>query len=263
MHIIRGLHAGGVNPINNNNDSNDDNNNNRDSIDNNHNNNDSNNNNENKNGSNLVLEDKKEGGDSKSGGLSTSTPYKGIFGSGTRYTGSSFLGGFSEMVLSSQQSSMSIFDEQHSPNEEVENEKNETDNAEEVPFGSANHTLMKEQEVFTGEENNTTQHSVQAKLYWMDGQIWKERGVGILKLNYPINYEKSPRLVMRTDNVLKVILNIALFHGMHVERVQEKFVRLFAFEGDLLIHLAIKLPNPNAADDLYQAVVNAITPARN
>lgn len=50
---------------------------------------------------------------------------------------------------------------------------------------------------------------------------------------------------MRTDGVYRVILNVALFHGMHVEKSQEKFVRLFAFEGkgDSLVHLAIKVCN--------------------
>ncbi|RHZ74828.1 hypothetical protein Glove_219g9 [Diversispora epigaea] len=52
-----------------------------------------------------------------------------------------------------------------------------------------------------------------------------------------------------------VILNVALFNGMHVER-QEKFVRIFAFEGDFLVHLAIKLSNSNAADDLYKAIMD-------
>ncbi|RHZ76733.1 hypothetical protein Glove_194g188 [Diversispora epigaea] len=94
--------------------------------------------------------------------------------------------------------------------------------------------------VIIREENEITQHSVQAK-----------------------NEEKSPRLVMRADNVLKVILNVALFHGMHVERSQEKFIRLFAFEGngDSLVHPAIKLSNSNEADNLYQAIKDAILPA--
>ncbi|RHZ56617.1 hypothetical protein Glove_399g27 [Diversispora epigaea] len=65
---------------------------------------------------------------------------------------------------------------------------------------------------------------------------------------------------MHADNVFKVILNVALFHGIHVQLSQEKFVRIFAFEGDLLVHLTIKLPNSNAADDLYNAIMNAITP---
>jgi len=46
----------------------------------------------------------------------------------------------------------------------------------------------------TGEEDEITQHSVRAKLYCLDNQAWKERGVGTLKLNYSRKYGKSPRL---------------------------------------------------------------------
>ncbi|RHZ88162.1 hypothetical protein Glove_26g128 [Diversispora epigaea] len=202
----------------------------------------------------------------KSGGLSTSPPNQGVFGSGSKYTRNSLMGSFAS-TLSSQRSNISIFDEQPSQNnEENDNDKDkESEAEEEVPFGTGTRTLLQELEVLTGEENEITQHSVRAKLYCMDGQTWKERGVGILRLNYPRNYEKSPRLVMRADGVLRVILNVALFHGMHVERSQEKFVRLFAFEGkgDLLVHLAIKLSNSNAADDLYDAIMDAIPPAQN
>ncbi|RHZ75141.1 hypothetical protein Glove_217g243 [Diversispora epigaea] len=64
---------------------------------------------------------------------------------------------------------------------------------------------------------------------------------------------------MRADNVLRVILNVTLFRGMNVERSQEKFVRLFAFEGNgaSLVHLAIKLSNSNEADNLYEAIKDA------
>ncbi|RHZ73632.1 hypothetical protein Glove_230g16 [Diversispora epigaea] len=186
---------------------------------------------------------------------------QGVFGSGTKYSGSSFMGGFASMALSSQKSNMSIFDEQPSQNDD-EN-KNEIGMEKEVPLGTETQTLFHELEVSTGEENESTRHSIRAKLYCLDGQTWKERGVGILKINYPKNNEKSPRLVMRADNVLRVILNVSLFHGMHIERSQEKFVRLFAFEGDILVHLAVKLPNSNAADDLYKAIMDAISPAQN
>ncbi|CAG8783107.1 2412_t:CDS:2, partial [Acaulospora morrowiae] len=57
---------------------------------------------------------------------------------------------------------------------------------------------------------------------------------------------------MRADGVLQVILNVALFHDMNVERSQEKFVRLFAFEenNSTPVQFTIKLPNPNAANDI-------------
>ncbi|RHZ87836.1 hypothetical protein Glove_29g167 [Diversispora epigaea] len=191
----------------------------------------------------------------KSEELTTSLPNKGIFGSGTKYTGNSFMESFATM-LCSQKSDMSIFDEQLSQKDE---EENDNESGEEV--GKGTQTLLQEQEVLTGEEDEITQFFVRAKLYCLDGQ-WKERGVGTLRLNYPRNNKKSPRLVMRADNVLKVILNIALFRGMHVERSQEKFVKLFAYEGSKLVHLAIKLSNPNAADELYEAIKDAIPPAQ-
>ncbi|RHZ88379.1 hypothetical protein Glove_23g227 [Diversispora epigaea] len=194
----------------------------------------------------------------KSEGLAPSLPSKGIFGSGTKYIGNSFMESFATM-LSSQKSDMSIFDEQPSQKDEEENDKECGEEEEE--FGKGTQTLLQEQEVLTGEEDEITKFLVRAKLYCLDGQ-WKERGVGTLRLNYPRNNEKSPRLVMRADNVLRVILNIALFRGMHVERSQEKFVKLFAYEGSKLVHLAIKLSNPNAADELYEAIKDAIPPAQ-
>ena len=103
------------------------------------------------------------------------------------------------------------------------------------------------------------------QLFCMDrGHQWKERGVGMLKLNYPNNYEKSPRpprLVMRADGVLRVILNIALFNGMSVEKITRKICeKIVAFEGTSTtpVHFAIKLSNANAADDLFDAILEAI-----
>ena len=57
---------------------------------------------------------------------------------------------------------------------------------------------------------------------------------------------------MRADGVLRVILNVALFHGMNVERSQEKFVRLFAFEenNSAPVQFAIKVRCVNSMDNL-------------
>ncbi|RHZ55851.1 hypothetical protein Glove_410g113 [Diversispora epigaea] len=197
----------------------------------------------------------------KTSGFATSLKNKRVFGSGTKYTNNALTGSFAN-ILSSQRPKFSIFDVQTSQNDEGEEaNKNDDDTEsgakEEVPFGTEIQTLLQKQEVLTGEEDEIAQHIVRAKLYWMDGR-WKERGVGTLRLNYPRNNEKAPRLVMRADNVLRVILNISLFNGMHVER-QEKFVKLSAFEGSKLVHLAIKLSNPNAADELCKAIMDAIT----
>ncbi|RHZ85854.1 hypothetical protein Glove_59g73 [Diversispora epigaea] len=197
----------------------------------------------------------------KTSGSTTSLKNKHVFGSGTKYTNNALTGSFAN-ILSSQKPKFSIFDKQTSQNEEDEEENGNDDDKEsgakeEVPFGTGIQTLLQKQEVLTGEEDEIAQHIARAKLYWMDGQ-WKERGVGTLRLNYSKNNETVPRLVMRADNVLRVILNIALFTGMHVEK-QEKFVKLSAFEGSKLVHLAIKVSNPNAADELYKFIMGAIT----
>ncbi|RHZ71622.1 hypothetical protein Glove_256g150 [Diversispora epigaea] len=197
----------------------------------------------------------------KPGGLTIPVTNKHVFGSGTKYTSSTNMGSFAD-ILSSQKPNFSIFDEQTSQNDEDE-EENENDNKKggaekEVSFGTGIQTVLQKQEVLTGEEDEIAQHAVKAKLYCMDGH-WKERGVGTLRLNYPRNNEKAPRLVMRADNVFRVILNISLFNGMHVEKSQDKFVKLSAFEGSELVHLAIKLSTPNAADELYKALMDAIT----
>ncbi|RHZ89062.1 hypothetical protein Glove_19g59 [Diversispora epigaea] len=182
---------------------------------------------------------------------------KGVFGSRSNYSGNSLMESFAHTLGPKK----SIFEEQPKQNEE-EDDENDKDNVEEVPLEKETKTLFQEIEVFTGEENETARHSTRAKLFCMDGETVKERGVGTLRLNSPISNEKSPRIVMRADTILKVILNVALFHGMHIERLQEKFKRLFVFEGDQLVHLAIKLPNSNAADDLFKAIKDVIPPAK-
>ncbi|RHZ71589.1 hypothetical protein Glove_256g146 [Diversispora epigaea] len=169
---------------------------------------------------------------------------KGVFGSRSKYSRNSLMESFAHTLGSKK----SIFEEQ--PTQNKEDNENDKDNVEKVPLEKETKTLFQEIEVFTGEENETARHSTRAKLFCMDGETWKERGVRILKLNSPISNEKSPRIVMRADTILKIILNVALFHGMHIERSQEKFIRLF-------------LPNSNAADDLFKAIMDAIPQAKN
>lgn len=75
-----------------------------------------------------------------------------------------------------------------------------------------------------------------------EDQSWKERGTGTLRVNVPKrSSDKRPaRLVMRADGVLRVILNVSLFKGMKCE-LQEKFVRIVAFEDAKPVHYAIKV----------------------
>ncbi|RHZ59063.1 hypothetical protein Glove_365g100 [Diversispora epigaea] len=90
----------------------------------------------------------------------------------------------------------------------------------EEEVGKGTQTLLQEQE---GEEDEIMQFLIRAKLCCWNGR-WKEGGVETLRLNHPRNNEKSPQL------------------------------------GCKLVHLAIKLSNPNAADELYEAIKDAIHP---
>ncbi|KAK7059406.1 hypothetical protein R3P38DRAFT_2758847 [Favolaschia claudopus] len=68
-----------------------------------------------------------------------------------------------------------------------------------------------EVELLTGEEDETTVLAVFGKLFKMEGDQWKERGVGTLKLN---SGGVAPRLLMRNNKVHKIILNVKLFPEM-------------------------------------------------
>ncbi|WFD30642.1 hypothetical protein MSPP1_001663 [Malassezia sp. CBS 17886] len=98
-------------------------------------------------------------------------------------------------------------------------------------------------ELTTGEEDENTVCSARTKLYYMTkDQSWKERGTGVLKLNVPAPgaADGAARLVMRSDAVLRVILNVKLFPGMQCDLEQEQFLRLVAMEDDAIAHFAIK-----------------------
>lgn len=111
---------------------------------------------------------------------------------------------------------------------------------------------LEQKEVVTGEEDEDTICHVRGKLFDFDegkGEKgdWKERGVGLLRLNKKIG-DDTARLggfsltvalalkltqkaqVMRMDGVLRVILNVALFKNMTCVLVQEKFIRFIASE---------------------------------
>ena len=68
--------------------------------------------------------------------------------------------------------------------------------------------------VETGEEGETTEYTCRAKLYYfVDKKEWKERGIGVIRLNVTEpksddeNSTIKARLVMRADGSHRVILN--------------------------------------------------------
>ncbi|PWN40574.1 hypothetical protein IE81DRAFT_325445 [Ceraceosorus guamensis] len=107
---------------------------------------------------------------------------------------------------------------------------------------------LDEADLMTGEEEENVLVSARAKLYVLgdDHQSWKEKGTGTLRCNIP--RRKSPlelartggssqsskrggRLVMRTEGILRLILNVNLFPSMRLELISDRFLRFVAFEA--------------------------------
>lgn len=113
----------------------------------------------------------------------------------------------------------------------------------------------------TGEEDEKTLTSARAKLYTMaEDKNWKERGTGTVRCNIAKDSGGGARLgecdcgmgegrlpsdgcisVMRSEGVLRLILNINLFKGMKINLEQDKFLRIVALEDGKLVHFAIKV----------------------
>lgn len=110
----------------------------------------------------------------------------------------------------------------------------------------------------TGEEDEFAVASVRAKLFTMaEDQSWKERGTGTVRCNVPKvegGGMGGARLVMRSEGVLRLILNIKLFKGIKVNLEQDKFLRIVAFEDGKPAHFALRIGNASAASQFYYTI---------
>ncbi|KAL7318128.1 hypothetical protein PS15m_004389 [Mucor circinelloides] len=132
--------------------------------------------------------------------------------------------------------------------------------------------VVQQTQVTTGEEDEDTIYQTKAKLLVLDTASgnWKERGVGTFRINMKEEETKKvlqTRLVMRTDSVYRVILNLLLFQGMKVFIMQDKFVRFAGFETEIkedgtseakLVSFALKLSNPSLAKEVCQQIISCI-----
>ncbi|KAJ8329468.1 Ran-binding protein 3 [Batrachochytrium dendrobatidis] len=87
--------------------------------------------------------------------------------------------------------------------------------------------------VVTGEEDETTIHSTRCKLYAWDGENWRERGTGQIKINEGVvtgDTTVQRRLVMRADGVYRVILNVRILPSMPFHLRDDKYVEAVACE---------------------------------
>ncbi|GAV53069.1 hypothetical protein ZYGR_0AI03510 [Zygosaccharomyces rouxii] len=179
------------------------------------------------------------------------TPKPSAFGSGL-----SFGSGFGVLKKSDKEDSKDKTPEAGSDTRERSRESS----------SSANAVKLQKQDVKSGEESEETIYQANAKLYQLaDIEVgWKERGIGVIKVNKNVNTGKS-RLVMRSRGMLKVILNLSLVKGFTVQKgfvgsmQGEKFIRMVTQDDNKApIQTAVKTGSKETAEELYDSIVKLI-----
>ncbi|KAG7868843.1 hypothetical protein KL918_001486 [Ogataea parapolymorpha] len=177
---------------------------------------------------------------------------KSVFGSG-----STFGNAFQHAI-----GKKSIFDEPQESSAEPEDK--------EVSKEVYKKVHLEKQQVKSGEEEEETLFQVKAKLYHMDltnvSEGWKEKGVGILKVNKFINPIKHyhARLVMRQDGILKLILNVPIvkgvevFKGMASSLNSDKFIRVQVVEDSKPVQYAFKIGMVENSSKLYNVIESLV-----
>ncbi|KAM6497278.1 hypothetical protein JOM56_007751 [Amanita muscaria] len=122
--------------------------------------------------------------------------------------------------------------------------------------------LLTEQTVTTGEEDEETIHQVRGKLYALQGNQWKEKGTGTLKLNVKRDDGRGARLVMRKEAVFTLLLNVTLFNGMRCGVAQDpRYLRFSVIESGSTVHYNLRVPNAKIAQELLEEINANIPPA--
>eukprot|EP00924_Labyrinthula_sp_SR-Ha-C_P004611 snap_masked-scaffold_1-processed-gene-5.31-mRNA-1 protein AED:1.00 eAED:1.00 QI:0/-1/0/0/-1/1/1/0/281 len=94
------------------------------------------------------------------------------------------------------------------------------------------------QKVISGEENEICLFKVRAKLYVLEQKEkqskWREVGIGNVHVNKPnqnSTQSKHPRLVMRREGVLKLILNCNIYPNFPMQNLTEKAISFSAMNS--------------------------------
>ncbi|KAI9795093.1 MAG: hypothetical protein M1816_000115 [Peltula sp. TS41687] len=179
--------------------------------------------------------------------------------------------------------------------EEYEDEEGESDDEEVDGDLEAGGKELKEDrkfhhhEIETGEEGEETRFSARAKLYFFDsaGKAWKERGYGMLKLNVSAGGSKGKddlhgednqvekvdeasqdegasqkpqaRLLMRSEGVFRVVLNVPIFQGMKAgdqngNVPSDRCLKFTAFEDEKHVMMQLRFNNNATASELWRHI---------
>ncbi|GAM22485.1 hypothetical protein SAMD00019534_056600 [Acytostelium subglobosum LB1] len=98
-------------------------------------------------------------------------------------------------------------------------------------------------QTLTGEEDEKTLCSAKGKLYIFN-ESYKERGVGMLKLNRNTTTGNS-RLLLNIDGSKRSALNVAIFATMTIDTPTEKSLRFTAFEDGKFHSFLVNMKKPD------------------
>ncbi|PSK40795.1 hypothetical protein C7M61_000450 [Candidozyma pseudohaemuli] len=123
---------------------------------------------------------------------------------------------------------------------------------------------LEEKTVTTGEENEESVFSATVKVFELDlsniKEGWKERGVGPLHLNQSKLDSKEVRIVMRSQGLLRVVLNYKitpeteLIKGLEASLSPGKFLRFNSVVSGKLVQYLVKFSNETLRDGLVNKV---------
>uniref|UniRef100_A0A0L0NVM3 RanBD1 domain-containing protein n=1 Tax=Candidozyma auris TaxID=498019 RepID=A0A0L0NVM3_CANAR len=123
---------------------------------------------------------------------------------------------------------------------------------------------LEEKEITTGEENEESVYSAKVKVFELDlaniKEGWKERGVGPLHLNKSKLDPKEVRIVMRSQGLLRVVLNYKitpeteLLKGLEASLSPGKFLRLNSVNDGKVVQYLLKFANEATREELVSKI---------
>ncbi|KAJ2609865.1 hypothetical protein H4S08_003864 [Coemansia sp. RSA 1365] len=127
------------------------------------------------------------------------------------------------------------------------------------------HTNVSEQvtaPIRTYEEDEKCVYATKAKLFELSAEDWKERGSGQFKVNQHKDNSSRCRLVMRTDQTFRLILNAPLFAGMRLG-CERRFVRLTCVDPETMapVTFALRFASESIAAEAHDHISNSIPSA--
>ncbi|KAJ2249485.1 hypothetical protein GGH98_003589, partial [Coemansia sp. RSA 454] len=128
-----------------------------------------------------------------------------------------------------------------------------------VPAMAHTHVgISQTEQVRTHEEDETCEFATKAKLFELKSASWSERGGGQLRVNRH-NDTKRCRLVMRTDQTFRLILNVPLFSGMKFV-CDGRFIRFTCFDAETMapVTYALRFPSEAVASEAHRHVESAV-----